>query len=409
MGGIVNDENFLHFFFECEQLATLRETFLLKYINELSVQWPIGQKKLFWFTGTCSHSTLGLRVSVLLAQNIFWNMKTTKIVLTFNTFSFLFEEQLKDIMKLNKKIFSDIYNSSYYISRLAGRRRPIGQPALGHGPADPPPPPPPPDPPDEHEGHGRPDAPERRLNADNREQGGGAPLPPPLPPPAPPPPQQHQRGAPPGPTDKKGRKKWKKNIRSYRARKQQHRRKSGQHGLRCKFLHNLPTMEEEKVELASEEEEGVGDWLGKIIPGTDADMDEASMDTGILDEEDECEDVRTEVKNASRGILKEESLVDNTRGGDESVPTPKMVPPPAPPIPPTQPLFKSKTVADILKLYSPGEPEVNPRDSYTEESVASLAPTSSDKPVDNQLKEIYSLNKIARAKKSQVAILGGGG
>ncbi len=40
--------------------------------------------------------------------------------------------------------------------------------------------------------------------------------------------------------------------------------------------------------------------------------------------------------------------------------------------------------------------------------VEKLAPTSCNEPCDVELKDLYSLNKIARAKKNQIQILGGG-
>ena len=145
---------------------------------------------------------------------------------------------------------------------------------------------------------------------------------------------------------------------------------------------------EDKTEIP-EEEVDVKKWLRNIIPESDEEQGDLSMDTGILDEDEQSD-------------VEKPSDIDKPPHKVEQPP-----PPPPPPMP--QACMGFADVDNRLTTSSSTGSAINPiAGSSKEAEVPSLAPTSDNKPVNSQLKELYSLNSIARAKKNQVPILGGG-
>ncbi len=210
-------------------------------------------------------------------------MKTSRLSYSFSTFSFIFEGNLNIIMRTNRKIKNDIFNSPYNISRLAGREQNGDRRQAGHRPPDPPSPPPPPPPPDPPNNRG-PEPDNRPVGLDPHggripEQIARAPAPPPHPPPAP-----RQQSC------RRPRRRKTGNIdRLYRrtgSRRQARRLKRKK--LRVKATRSAAVMEEHAKSTESESEPEIKQWLRTMLPEESENEydDDQEMDTSILDEDE---------------------------------------------------------------------------------------------------------------------------
>ncbi len=280
-GVTINEESFLHLFFECTELIDLRDGFISKYFGDNIRTSPLNEKKLFWFTGTCPNTSDGIRLAVLLAQSIFWEFKLAKKKYAFNTFAFIYEERLVTMIHASKKIRHNIFASIYPISRLAGRRQQAGPQRPHQGRQDPPRPPDPPR---------NPDPPARDLLHQNLQL---------RQPQRAPPSQQHQPPAPP-PLPPGGRERrrqfgckggerrkrlwYRSRWRRFRSRKC---RRSNIFKMAVRLVDETKVKSEEEHEgVTPEGEEDVKVWLRNIVPDVAEDQSDLFMDTGILDEDD---------------------------------------------------------------------------------------------------------------------------
>ncbi len=146
-------------------------------------------------------------------------------------------------------------------------------------------------------------------------------------------------------------------------------------------------------------------FLRNIIPDSEGKPEDSTvMDTGILDEEDNYEGG---CSNDSQEGNSRKAYVDE----DEKFLQPLTVPPPAPPPPP--PPQSCSVGAPQTGQHSRKMGGTDPKQpDIVVEPIAvvsnAVAPTSHCEPSNAKIKDLYSLNKIARAKKNQVPILGGG-
>ncbi len=155
-------------------------------------------------------------------------------------------------------------------------------------------------------------------------------------------------------------------------------------------------MAETPTKTEVEEEVGVQKWLHNLVPDHTGE-DDQGMDMGILDEEDQYPDM----DDMARDDIKCKSTDEH----ESSDTTASLEPPPAPPMPALNVYLEAASNAAVhLASSGASAHSVSNKDSTL---TVKLAPSASNEPSDPQLKELYSLNKIARAKKS-VAILGGG-